>query len=154
MTSCHMLIIGPCTDRPSPLQFMINPISRRILRDLHYHVQAFAIFGTRCGSPLPVHPAFGQTGQIDLASTQLAQADLREGFHAAGVSIGALSKIYDSFEELTTTEAGGKSVLPVPPVLVSKLMIGQSQKSHLKNGWIRSSSHTPYQIPPRASRLE
>lgn len=58
---------------------------------------------------MPVHPAFGQHGQIDLASTRLAQADLREGFDAAGVSIGALSQIYDSFEELTTTETRGES---------------------------------------------
>jgi hypothetical protein len=90
---------------------MINPVSRRILRDLHYHVQAFAIFGARCSTPLPVHPAFGQSGQIDLASTHLAQADLRDGFDTAGVSIGALSKIYDSFEEMTSTEARGELFL-------------------------------------------
>lgn len=112
---------------------MINPVSRRILRDLHYHVQAFAIFGTRCNTPLPTHPALGQSGQIDLASTQLAQADLREAFAATGVGIGALSKVYDAFEELTLTEARGNQLVSIHTSLV-ELTVGTPQKFHPRNG--------------------
>jgi hypothetical protein len=131
---------------------MINPISRRILRDLHHHVQAFAIFGTRCRAPLPVHPAFGQSGQIDLASTRLAQADLREGFDAAGVSIGALSQIYDRFEKLTTTETQGGSC-PLR-MAVGSLIEGDNFRTDISSREWTNSLFLKYTLPNTAEGLE
>jgi hypothetical protein len=94
-------------DQVSLLQFMINPVSLRVLRDLHNHAQAFAVCASRFSHPLPAHPALSQPGHVDLVSTDLIQMDLRQSLESAGIRLGVFTKIYDFCAEMASIETPG-----------------------------------------------
>jgi len=86
---------------------MINPVSLRILRDLHNHTQAFAVCASRFSNPLPAHPALSRPGHVDLVSTDLIQMDLRQSLESAGIRLGVFTKIFDFCAEMAQIETPG-----------------------------------------------
>lgn len=94
----------PAAGNASTLSLVINPASRRIMRDVNNHVHAFALFLSRRDLPIPLHRSAIKQG-VDAASLQVSQLEIRGALEAAGLSISTLIKAFETIDTIIREEA-------------------------------------------------